>query len=248
MSNKVPHHRSPYAMKFEARSHEETERQQRYARSKAWNLAKKHLQAQRKRQGCILLSRLGMGTPSCVNKKSRWKESLLLIQERVCIRSVRKTLTLLSCGPWGHQEVRRRWWRPTARCKQEKSDSICQTIGLLCQGYASWRNSRSSFLGKTLWGSWVYIPLDQRSKTTSHQKWQENWLQKIQLCAICSSWFISVFFLNYAFTYFFIIFITGFRIWFQQIHRKYSTRKKWKYEWRASVRPAAWIHRNRKQK
>ena len=40
MSNKVPHHRSPYAMKFEARSHEETERQQRCARSKAWNLAK----------------------------------------------------------------------------------------------------------------------------------------------------------------------------------------------------------------
>ena len=37
---KVPHQRSPYAMKFEDRSHEETERQQRCARSKAWNLAK----------------------------------------------------------------------------------------------------------------------------------------------------------------------------------------------------------------
>ena len=31
---------SPYAVKFEDRSHEETERQQRCARSKAWNLAK----------------------------------------------------------------------------------------------------------------------------------------------------------------------------------------------------------------
>ena len=29
-------------------------------------------------------------------------------------------------------------------------------------------------LGETPRGSWVYIPLDQRSKTTSHQKWQEN--------------------------------------------------------------------------
>ena len=37
---KNPHQRSPYAMKFEDRSHEETERQQRYAQSKAWNLAK----------------------------------------------------------------------------------------------------------------------------------------------------------------------------------------------------------------
>ena len=38
--NVVPHQRSPYAMKFEDRSHEETERQQRCARSKAWNLAR----------------------------------------------------------------------------------------------------------------------------------------------------------------------------------------------------------------
>ena len=37
---KVPHQRSPNAMKYEDRSHEETERQQRCARSKAWNLAK----------------------------------------------------------------------------------------------------------------------------------------------------------------------------------------------------------------
>ena len=34
------HQRSPYAIKFEDRSHEETERQQRCARSKVWNLAK----------------------------------------------------------------------------------------------------------------------------------------------------------------------------------------------------------------
>ena len=37
---KIPHQRSPHSMKFEDRSHEETERQQRCARSKAWNLAK----------------------------------------------------------------------------------------------------------------------------------------------------------------------------------------------------------------
>ena len=83
---------------------------------------------------------------------------------------------------------------------------------------------RSFFLGETLWGSLVYVPLDQRSKTTSHQKWQENWLQYNELCTICGSWFISEFFLNCTFTYFSIIFITGFRIWCQQIHRKPSTR------------------------
>ena len=40
ISVKAFHQRSPYAMKFEVRSHEETERQQRCARSKAWNLGK----------------------------------------------------------------------------------------------------------------------------------------------------------------------------------------------------------------
>ena len=37
---KPQHQRSPYAVKFEDRSHEETERQKRCARSKASNLAK----------------------------------------------------------------------------------------------------------------------------------------------------------------------------------------------------------------
>ena len=36
---KIPHQRSPYAMKFEDGSQEESQRQQRCARSKAWNLA-----------------------------------------------------------------------------------------------------------------------------------------------------------------------------------------------------------------
>ena len=36
-----PHQRSPYAMKFEDRSQEETQRQQRCARGKGWNLAER---------------------------------------------------------------------------------------------------------------------------------------------------------------------------------------------------------------
>ena len=37
---KNPHPRRPYAVKIEVQSHEETERQERCARGKAWNLAK----------------------------------------------------------------------------------------------------------------------------------------------------------------------------------------------------------------
>ena len=57
---------------------------------------------------------------------------------------------------------------------KEEAKVYVKQLDLSRQSYVSWRNSRSSFLGETLWGSWVYTPLDQRSKTTSHQKWQEN--------------------------------------------------------------------------
>ena len=45
---KIPHQRSPYALNFEDRSQEETERQQRCARSKAWNLGKKYTSSKKR--------------------------------------------------------------------------------------------------------------------------------------------------------------------------------------------------------
>ena len=54
------------------------------------------------------------------HQESRVRESLWLIPERVGKWSVRKTLTRLSWRPWGHQGVRRRWWRPTAWCERMK--------------------------------------------------------------------------------------------------------------------------------
>ena len=65
------------AMKFEDPSHEETERQQRCARSKAWNLAEKHLQTQRKGQSYILHA-CKVESPWCFSKTVRGE------RERVC--------------------------------------------------------------------------------------------------------------------------------------------------------------------
>ena len=45
---KVPHQRSPYALKFEDMSQEETERQERCARGDAWRLAEKILKLKEK--------------------------------------------------------------------------------------------------------------------------------------------------------------------------------------------------------
>ena len=74
---KVLHQRSPYAMKFEDRSVEETERQQRCARSKAWNLAKNMFQAQKKKRRLHSFFFCGgMGTRGLRQQKSPRKESL----------------------------------------------------------------------------------------------------------------------------------------------------------------------------
>ena len=89
---KNPHQRSPYAMKFEDRFQEETERQQRCAQSKAWNLAKS-IQVQRKRQGCILLSPAEEWViHSCINKSAGGKRVCGWFKERVCIWSVKERL------------------------------------------------------------------------------------------------------------------------------------------------------------
>ena len=59
----------------------------------------KYIQAQRKRQGYILLSHGGTGTPGCVNKRAGGKRVCGGIREPVCIWSASETLTLRSWRP-----------------------------------------------------------------------------------------------------------------------------------------------------
>ena len=82
----VPHQRSPYAMKFEDRSNEETERQQRCARSKAWNLAKNIYKLKEKDKTTFCFPAEEWVLPLLRQQKSRRKESLWLIPERVCMQ------------------------------------------------------------------------------------------------------------------------------------------------------------------
>ena len=71
----LPHQRSPCAVKFEDRSQEETERQQRCAPSKAWNLAKNLDKLKEKRR--LHSTRLRKyGYCRLHQQKSRRKDSL----------------------------------------------------------------------------------------------------------------------------------------------------------------------------
>ena len=134
---KSPHQRSPYVMKFEDRSHKETERQQRCVQSKAWNLAKNMYKLKEKDKATFWSSAEQWVTPGCVNKTSRRKESLRWIPELVCIWSVSETLTLLSWRPWGHRGVRDGDDDQRRDANKRRSKNIRQRIGLVRNGYAS---------------------------------------------------------------------------------------------------------------
>ena len=137
---KVPQ-RSHHALKFEDRSHEATERQQRCARSKAWNLAKKHLQAQRKRKSCILLFVVDSGANMhMVSKKD------LNSAELETMKTSRSPTTVMTANG----EVRT---YSSKLCFLKKFPQFIPSR--FCEDHG------------------LYLPLDQLSKTTSHQEWQE---------------------------------------------------------------------------
>ena len=92
---KNPHQRSPHAMKFEDRPHEETERQQAMVpEARLGTLPKTHSSSKRERQNYILLARGRMGTRSCANERAGGKRVCSGIPERGCIWSARHTSTL----------------------------------------------------------------------------------------------------------------------------------------------------------
>ena len=72
MQVKIPHQRSPNAMKFEDRSQKETERQQPCARSKAWSLAKNIFKLKEKVKATFNLP-AEESTLGCVNKRAAGK-------------------------------------------------------------------------------------------------------------------------------------------------------------------------------
>ena len=144
--------------------------------------------------------------------------------------------------PWGYRRIRRRWWRPTARCKQEKKPQYVKELDLLVT-VTLLEGTPAVLSLEALWRSWENLPLDQWSKTTSHPKWQNNQLQYSELRTIRCPWSVDEL-LYFIFTCFFNIFIAG----YCDQHGKSSNGKKWNYEWRVTVKPVAWIRTNWKHK
>ena len=132
----------------------------------------KHFQAQRERQDCILLACEKVCTSCCVNQRGEERE--FVVDSGASKHTVSKkdlnsveleTIEDIEESYDGDDGQRR-------GVNQRRRHGVCQGIGPIRDGYASWRHTCSSFTRETLRGSWEDLPLDQRSKTTSHQKWQ----------------------------------------------------------------------------
>ena len=131
---KVPHQRSPYAMKCEDRSHGETERQQRCARSKACSLAKIFTSSKKN-------TRLHSTFPrrNGYSRLSRQKEP----EEREFVVDSGASVHMVSKNDLHfaeHEEIEEFEDGDDGQrrgAKQRRSDGICQRIGLVCDGYAS---------------------------------------------------------------------------------------------------------------
>ena len=115
---------------------------------------------------------------------------------------------------------------------KRRSDRESQRFGLVRDSKASRRYTASSFTRNTLRGSRVQLPLDQRSETTSHHKWQEDQLQHSELRTPRCPWSVDKFF-NFIFTYFSDIFIAGSR----NSYGASRINKKWEYEWGSTGKP-----------
>ena len=207
---KVPHQRSPHAMKFEDRSHEETARQQRCARSKAWNLAKHIYKFKEKDKAAFYFPAEEWVLPAASTKEPEEREfvvdsgaSMHMVSKKdlnsaelETMRTSRSPTTVMT----GEVQTRE---EETVYVKQldllvkvmllEETPAVL-SLGKLCEDH-----------GYTY--HWIS---DQKPHLIRNVKRIDCNVSK--LCTTCGSWFISEFFLNYTFTYFSTIFITGFRI------------------------------------
>ena len=165
---KMPHQRSPYAPRFEDRSQEETERQERCARGDAWRPARSILKLREKDKSCLFLTYRGLVSPSTIRNKTIGKRIRCRLrsnnahveQERpeLSRNGNRKGLSKSDDGCCSQWRSANKWW----------GDHVCQRIRLFRDSQASRRYTDLPVTRKTLRGSRIFLRVDQRSETTTH--------------------------------------------------------------------------------
>ena len=189
-----------------------------------------------------------------------WPELLLPCGQRqgncsLCLRQQRSlalwqdTLLPQSWRPWGHRGVRRRWWRPTARCEQDKEATVyVKQLDLFVTFMILEETPEVLSLRKFCedHGYTYYWTSCQKPHLTQKGKRIDCNISNYVPFVVPG---LSTSFLYNAHTYFSNIFITGLRFLtladtqkIQYPKRSGSTSEG------ATGKPAAWTNRNRKHK
>ena len=145
-------------MKFEDRSHEETARQQRCAQSKAWNPAKNIFKFKEKDKGPFYSPAEEWVLPAASAKEP---------EEREFVVDSGASMHMVSKRDLNSAEL------------ETMRTSRSPTTVMTANGEVQSREEATVYVKELdvfvkVRGSWVFLPLDQRSKTTTHQKRQEN--------------------------------------------------------------------------
>ena len=145
----------------------------------------------------------------------------------------RKTVTLPNWRPWGFRRIRRRWWRPTARCTEKEEATVyvkelvlfvTVMLGKFCEDHAityHWTSGQKPQLvknGKTINCNIAnYVPFFVLGLSTSSSNLSSLASSNIFIAGNCDQ------------------------------HGKSSNRKKSNYEWGVTVKPVALNHRNQQK-
>ena len=187
----ILHQRSPYAIKFEDRSREETERTRAMCPKQGLEPCQKHIEAERERQNYILLAHGKVGIPGCVNKRGPKKKSLLSIPKQACTLIVNKNLNEAELEPVGVSKNPKVVMTASGEMPaKEEATVYVRELDLFLTVKLLENTPAVLSLGKLCEDHGLYLPLDQRSKTTTHQKSQENSLRRIKSCTIRRTWFV----------------------------------------------------------
>ena len=215
---KSSHQRSPYAVKFEARSQEETERQVRCARGDARKLAKNIIKLKETEKATLYSPSDEWVSAGRIHNKTEGKGICCRFRgehahedhnsaELESVRASESPTTVVTAN----SEV---------LTKEEATVNVRELDLFLTEMLLEDTPAVLS-LEKTLRRSRLFLRVEQWPETTSHQQWQEDQLDHSELRTLRFPWSIDKFF-NFIFAYFSCIFIARHR----DSHGVFSIKKK----------------------
>ena len=145
---------------------EETERQERRARGDVWRLPRKSYTAPRKGQIYLFLTYQRMKFTSSIRNKTGGKRVCCRFRQRACTCLSRKDLNSAELETVKVSES------PTMVVAANGEVQTEEEATVYGHSKTSRRNTGRSLTRKILRRSWIFLPLDQWSETTIHQRWQ----------------------------------------------------------------------------